>query len=316
MARASILWEPRAPQSRGAKPILYDMPARATSGATASMLVRAHVISSLIVSVTAGWLSGAPAPPAPPPRLTISKHCNESILASNYNGMQTRELQGFQTREYWEFAAWRTWNGFLKPVLPASPQPSTIVDVGCGFALYDIYVHRHYKHSVKIIYFDQAGPKTTTKKGFKLTGGWHDNVTRKMPFYHHDRSCVTDIAADNGVPPASTQLLEANVENMAALAGSVDVIYSHMSWGFHYPVKTYAAAAFTALRPGGLLLLTLIKAFANKADGWVGTGKDRKYGVKPQQEMADAVAVGFACSMLSNGYRSERLNVMRCEKPR
>lgn len=103
---------------------------------TAMQLV--GLASALMSAATA-----AAADPAPP-RLTISKHCNASIQSSNYN-------YGFQYREDWEFSAWRTFSGFLRPLLPMDPPPSTIVDVGCGFALYDIHVHRHYHHKVKII---------------------------------------------------------------------------------------------------------------------------------------------------------------------
>ena len=240
------------------------------------------------------------------PRLTISPKSNASIMKSNYNA-------GFQTRENWEYLAWRTFTGFLQPILPSSPRPRTIVDVGCGFALYDIHVHRHYGNAVKIIYFDQAGERTSTRrrdKRFKNTGGWHTNVS-KMPFYHHDRSCVTELAVDNGVPETNLQLLDASAANMAALQGSVDLIYSHMSWGFHYPVKTYAAAAFEALRPGGRLFLTVIKKFFNARDGCIGSGKR----MNPEDEIADAKRVGFQCTTTSHGYRSERLHVLVCVKP-
>jgi len=38
---------------------------------------------------------------------------------------------------------------------------------------------------------------------------------------------------------------------------SVDIVYSHMSWGFHYPVNTYGEAVYRVLKPGGRLILTL-----------------------------------------------------------
>jgi SAM-dependent methyltransferase len=245
-----------------------------------------------------------------PPRLNISPRCNASILSSNYNA-------GFQSRENWEFSAWRTYTGFIRPLLlDGAERPRTIVDVGCGFALYDIHVHRHYNHAVKIIYFDQAGPRTSTRRGdkaFKLTGGWHANIS-KMPFYHHDRSCLKEIATDNGVPEANIELLDANVANMKALGGRVDLIYSHMSWGFHYPVDTYASAAFDALRPGGRLILTLIRRFTNHMDGRYKVG-DRWHKVDPDREMEVAVRAGFLCEITNRGYRSERLKVMVCVKP-
>lgn len=147
----------------------------------------------------------------------------------------------------------------------------------------------------------------------KNTGGWHTNVT-KMPFYHHERDCVTQIATDNDVPRANTRLLSATADNLAALDGGVDLIYSHMSWGFHYPVSTYASAAFKALRPGGTLLITVIKKFWNSRDGCLGNGKR----LKPEDEIEHARSVGFRCTIMngdSGGYRAERLHVVRCMKP-
>ena len=123
-----------------------------------------------------------------------------------------------------------------------------------------------------------------------------------MPFYHHDRSCVQQIAVDNGVPESSTALLDANEANLAGLSGSVDLVYSHMSWGFHYPVSTYADAAFTALKPGGIMLLSLragtyIKRLVRGKGG--GAGGKVSYGAAPvQDQRQQAIRAGFVCAEL------------------
>ena len=50
-------------------------------------------------------------------------------------------------------------------------------------------------------------------------------------------------------------MAETPAPNLEALDGSVDLIYSHMSWGFHYPLETYLDAAAEILKPSGRLIL-------------------------------------------------------------
>ena len=179
----------------------------ASAAAAAQSSASASVAPKLYETI----VTTSPVDTSPPPHLIISPSCNASIQSSNYNPASAKERKkaSIQLLQDWEFTAWRTFTGYLRPILPAAT-PRTIVDVGCGFALYDIFVHRHYKHAPKIIYFDQAGVKTSTRRkdnAFKKTGGWHPlGGTRKMPFYHHDRSCTAQIAIDNGVPDLGYRL--------------------------------------------------------------------------------------------------------------
>ena len=81
---------------------------------------------------------------------------------------------------------------FLKKELPEMKNP-TLLDVGSGPGLYDVFVHRHYNHRLRLIYFDG---RTEDPKAKNLDG-YHTNV-RIMPFYKNDMSCTRDFAVANG----------------------------------------------------------------------------------------------------------------------
>ena len=155
-------------------------------------------------------------------------------------------------------AAWDTWSNFLQPNFPARPV-RRLVDVGCGFGLYNVYVSRHYSGRSKIVYFDDTVPTPVAADGHtgrKTISGYHKKANQ-MSFYRSDPACTHALAVANGVPAQNVELLRATEDNLRDLAGSAQLIYSHMSWGYHYPVATYAAAAYAALAPGGKLLLTV-----------------------------------------------------------
>ena len=229
--------------------------------------------------------------------LKISPRCNRTLAESNYAGAAL-----VQSQDFWTRAAWTIWSEFLRPNIP-NHTPRRIVDVGCGFGLYNVHVSRHFAGEPFIVYFDnhrKAPESANGDKGRKTVSGWH-NSADKMSFYNNDPSCTREIAEGNGVPHAKIEQLIAVDANLRALSGSVDLIYSHMSWGYHYPVSTYVAAAFMALGPGGTLLLT----------------------VRDPDAVAVAQDVGFRCSFVKTSYLHstttspgpQTVAIMRCTKP-
>lgn len=233
----------------------------------------------------------------PQRHLNISARCTAELARSNY--AKPYEVSKV---EYWEDIAWRIWNKFLKPNLPVAT-PTRIVDVGCGFGLYNIHVSRHYGGKTQIVYFDQphVGPnaRDVTKGRINKASlqGFHKSI-KTFSFYENDPSCTREMAASNGVPSDKIEILAATEDNLRGLRGSVDLIYSHMSWGYHYAVATYISAAFEALSPGGNLMLL----------------------VRDPQAKAQAEAVGFACEMKQAVQLLEEVadnpswQVMKCSK--
>jgi len=229
--------------------------------------------------------------------------CNESssFLREGFNPGQVvpRYLTVARIKQEQGHAK-RVYESFLKNDLPAMESP-VLLDVGAGPGSYDMYVHRHYNNKAKVIYFDgrsdQADPSVKYKKALD---GYHTDV-KVMPFYKNDMECTGKLPLFNGIPQSSVQVLSATPENMASLAGTVDFIYSHGSYGFHYPTSTYAAQAFLALKPGGKMKLCARAGSHIKQLSPKGEGKGHTTAFKPldpEMQRQQAINVGFRCDKI------------------
>ena len=71
-----------------------------------------------------------------------------------------------------------------------------LVDVGCGFGLYNVYVSRHYSGRSKIVYFDDTVPTPVAADGHtgrKTISGYHKKANQ-MSFYRSDPACTHALA--------------------------------------------------------------------------------------------------------------------------
>ena len=132
-----------------------------------------------------------------------------------------------------------------------------IVDIGAGLAMYHVNIHRFFENRTEHIIMDRTANLT---HGFRSNGGFHRSSIDggRFPFYS-SLECARDIALANGFPnPSNFQTIHADqgalVRTLAA--GSVDLVMSILSWGFHYPISTYANDVKTVLKPiSGRLLV-------------------------------------------------------------
>ena len=130
-----------------------------------------------------------------------------------------------------------------------------IMDIGCGLGFYDILVLERYNFNASITLVDRT-TKVNTPSAYS-----HDRVFE----YHNDSStfgfyssleCAVDTLVRNGAKRENVHALSASRAALAALPHETfDMIFSMMSWGFHYPVSTYADIVFRLLKPGGRLVL-------------------------------------------------------------
>ncbi len=144
-------------------------------------------------------------------------------------------------------------------LLPALPEnPTRILDIGCGMGGADVCLFRHYRRSAENA-DATAGPE------FHLFDKSH---TEEKVFYrYHDKSAFYNalpvakaFLTDNGLPASCLYLHEApapDIKGRVRLPSlkPVDLIFSLVSWGYHYPVVDYLEDACALLRPGGVLIL-------------------------------------------------------------
>jgi len=174
----------------------------------------------------------------------------------------------------------------LIPILPAHLKK--VVDIGCGLAMYDIFVYRHYHEigqEITMYYVDQTRVQEPSRYGFE---------NDQYEFYN-SLEWSREIAVYNGVPSSAIETVNATKDNIAKLH-DVDLVYSMVSWGFHYPIDLYLKVVFEALKPGGILYVELRKA--KKA--WM-----------PQLELLQK-QFGDNCSIVDKTQR--KLEIVACTK--
>jgi hypothetical protein len=110
----------------------------------------------------------------------------------------------------------------------------------------------------------------------------------------------------NGVPAYHVVTVAASVENLYALNGTLDCIYSVTSYGFHSPVSTYAAAALAALKPGGMMLLNVR---ANSKKTYVDNNRAKSASNLGSSQLSQAVEAGFECTL-------PEVQILLCKKLR
>jgi SAM-dependent methyltransferase len=132
----------------------------------------------------------------------------------------------------------------IRPYLPAAPR--TIVDIGCGIAAIDAMLFHHYDRPTNLTFIlvDRSQVEEKVHYGFQSRGAFYNSLEAA-------KNCLVL----NGVPEHNVVLKEAGDSIQIAPEGSVDLVISIISWGFHYPVDTYLTEVLRILKPGGSLIL-------------------------------------------------------------
>lgn len=182
----------------------------------------------------------------------------------------------------------------LKDFLPEE-QPKRVLDIGCGMALYNFFLFKHYNFasSMQLYLFDKTTGHIDNPESF-VGGGWHPDG--KFSFYT-SLECAAEILRKNTGLRKNIHEVNATVLNLQRLKEhSFDVIYSLLSYGHHYPVSTYLEEVFRLLRVGGVLILDL-----------------RVQGTRSQviEGLTDLKQQGFICTIVRHRRRGK---TVRCLK--
>lgn len=129
----------------------------------------------------------------------------------------------------------------LKPIFDKSP-PRKIADIGCGYALFDLFLALDFGSDLVLIDLEQNEHKHF---GFESEGAAYSNleVTRRF-------------LTDNGLEHTAIQTLNPDGADLSDIR-DLDYAFSFISCGFHYPWQTYQDFFETALRQCGSVILDI-----------------------------------------------------------
>jgi SAM-dependent methyltransferase len=124
-----------------------------------------------------------------------------------------------------------------------------VLDIGCGLGAIDVLLERHYHGRVQGYYLVD---KTQTED--RVCYGFQD----RNEFYN-SLVATKQLLMANRLDQSKLHLIEATGSGDLPIEGKVDLCVSLVSWGFHYPVRTYLASVKRLLRKGGTLILDVRK---------------------------------------------------------
>lgn len=129
----------------------------------------------------------------------------------------------------------------LKPVFDRAP-PRKIADIGCGYALFDLFLAQDFGCELVLIDLEQNDRRHF---GFEREGAAYSNLAVARRFL-----------TDNGARDAGIQTLNPRDAGIDAVR-DLDFAFSFISCGFHYPWDTYRNFFETALRKNGSVILDI-----------------------------------------------------------
>lgn len=129
----------------------------------------------------------------------------------------------------------------IKPVIDMIA-PRRTADIGCGYALFDLFLWQDHKPELLLIDLEQSNDRHF---GFRETGAAYTSLGVARRFL-----------TDNGV--AADRITCINPQQDDVLGQKpVDLAVSFISCGFHYPVETYLTYFDGGVSAGGNVILDL-----------------------------------------------------------
>ena len=168
--------------------------------------------------------------PFPLPVYNLIVPVEAKLRSSSIKGLYARDM----AREYTSIA----------PFLPT--RCSAILDVGCGVAGIDVFLHRHYVRRGH----PEPDPDFYLLDKSRTEASVYYMFERRAAFYN-SLAVARSLLVANGIPSRRVHLLEVTSRSEIAVQATFDLVVSLISWGFHYPVDTYADRVRDLLTDGG-----------------------------------------------------------------
>ena len=129
----------------------------------------------------------------------------------------------------------------LAPAILAA-KPKRIADIGCGYALFDLFAAKDTKADLILIDLEQNNRRHF---GFAEKGAAYSNL-----------DTARRLLEANGIKSSRITLINPEKQSVTDLK-PVDLAVSFLSCGFHYPVSTYAEFFRTSVAQGGTIMLDI-----------------------------------------------------------
>lgn len=122
----------------------------------------------------------------------------------------------------------------------ASLAPARVADIGCGYAMFDLFLWQAHKPKLLLIDLEETEERHF---GYRETGAAYSSLDVARTFLK-----------DNGVKSADITCLNPAKDDLGRRK-PVDLAVSFISCGFHYPVDTYLGYFETGVaEKGGVIL--------------------------------------------------------------
>ncbi len=127
--------------------------------------------------------------------------------------------------------------------------PKSIVDIGCGYAFFDLFLARD--SGAKMLLIDLESNERR-HFGFKKEGAAYSSLEK-----------AKEMLLANKIPKKNVRTLNPEKEDPVQ-SGQADLVASFLSCGFHYPVSLYGTYFTECVSDGGHVIVDLREATASK----------------------------------------------------
>lgn len=178
-------------------------------------------------------------------QLQLMRKVERFLPGSMVHGTILRWIESFRRKKISSLYYRDMKNEFnsLEPFLKS--ESLRILDIGCGIGGVDVLISQKCEGRADFYLVDK------TRRDEIYYG-----LKPKAAFYN-DFRLTESFLIENGVPVDRIHFVEAGEGRIASLEQSFDLIFSLISWGFHYPLSTYLEEVLSALAPNGALVLDL-----------------------------------------------------------
>jgi len=126
-------------------------------------------------------------------------------------------------------------------------KPKSVIDIGCGQAIPDLFFHRDFKPRFTLVDIEQTHARD------------HSGASG-----YASLACAKALLHDNGAAKTKVTAINPRTDPAAMEGLKADMLISFYSCGFHYPVDDYTDLMVQTITEGGLVCLDLRKRYLRR----------------------------------------------------